>query len=128
MQEKQTPAKSTELFTLEKACIFLFELAISFEFLIAPFYWGLLFDGSYSSTFEMIDDILGHGTPLLALLIEFGFNIIPFYMKHLALVALIQVVYLIVNVIVSLVDKPVYGILNWKDLTSYLVFFGVLVY
>ena len=104
-------------FTLEKFCIFIFGMTMAFEFLITIMYWTVLYDwDGYSRSIDAFLDIIGHALPLIVLIIDFIFNRIPFFPKHLVLMLIISVIYAIVNMAVTLGSgTPVYSVMTWKD-------------
>ena len=59
---------------------------------------------------------MSHALPIIVLLIDFIFNRIPFFPKHLPLMLIIATMYLVVNMAVTLgTGTPVYSVMTWKD-------------
>ena len=68
----------------------------------------------------MANAIIRHGGILLCILTELVINNIAFRWKHFILVAISSLAYLPINITVTLVDKPVYPLIDWKSIRSYL--------
>ena len=60
-----------------------------------------------------------HGMTLLSLLTDFFLSSFLFKRDHFKYIAAVTLIYLIMNLTVTLVDKPVYPVINWKDSISY---------
>ena len=75
--------------------------------------------------------ILDHILPIICLTIEFSLNLVPFMRRHLLIILIITVSYLVINfTIVKMSDKLIYVIFKWKTLTDYifptlLILFGI---
>ena len=100
--------------------IIFYESAFTFEVVITLFYWAVLYPGTDESEkaepHYLRNNLFLHASPLLALLIDYGINRIPFMFKHLPLSLLIIIVYGIVNMTYTLTTgTPVYAPLSFKD-------------
>lgn len=112
---------------MEKWSIIFFEFALTSELLITIFYWGFLFTGfkDEDTSFKKFIDFFGHAMPAGLLLIDFSFNIIPIHYRHIPLCLIALLIYAIVNIIVTLTDKPVYSLLTWNDGMSWVYIGGL---
>lgn len=72
----------------------------------------------------MIKTIMHHGGVMTCLLIELIVNNIAFKWKHLNLVMIPYIIYLLSNLLISVIHKPVYSVMNWKSLLSYAFLVG----
>lgn len=92
--------------------------------LITPLYWsiGILLD--YDSFFKIVDEIVIHVYPIFILFIDFGLSQMPIYASHFTLISFVLLIYMGYNAYNSVVYKPVYYVLTYKDLTTYLLLLG----
>ena len=68
----------------------------------------------------LIELYLMHSVPLLLLLIDWYLHAPPFVLRHLPLLMLIGMIYMGVNIYVTLMtDRPVYPVFTWKDQKSF---------
>ena len=63
--------------------------------------------------------MIRHGGIFLCILIEIVINNIAFKWKHFILIAISSLAYFIINITVTLADKPVYPMMDWKSIKSY---------
>uniref|UniRef100_A0A7S1C1V5 Uncharacterized protein n=1 Tax=Bicosoecida sp. CB-2014 TaxID=1486930 RepID=A0A7S1C1V5_9STRA len=96
---------------LNRAAFFLFEFAFAFEFGIVVLYWGVLYDPDLDTV--DFDNLNAHLLLLCIMLVELLLSRMRFRARHLALVLAGAVVYLVLNMVVSLADEPVYRVLKW---------------
>ena len=93
------------------------------------------------NTFQLwFERISEHGVMILFLYIDFILNDIRFYKRHVTFLLFTMGFYAIVNYIVSMYFGPVYKVLDWSGITTYLYlclaallgvghyFWGVLLY
>ena len=72
---------------------------------------------------------LAHISIFVLLVVDYIFNQIKFIKAHLILVLLVDIGYLITNVVATFVRKtPVYPPLKYTDIYSYLILLGCLVF
>ncbi len=75
----------------------------------------------------MFNSVSLHGGIFICINIEMFINNIIFKWSHLYVVYLVGFCYTIVNVIVTLSSGPVYSVLDWKSLKSYLFYLASII-
>jgi hypothetical protein len=66
--------------------------------------------------------ILDHVLPIICLTIEFSINAIPFMRRHLFIILIITVIYLVINFLyVKMSGKLIYIIFKWRNITDFLL-------
>jgi len=74
----------------------------------------------------MIELYLDHSVPLLCLIVDFLFNATPTVKRHLRVILFVGGIYTMIMITVSLAaDKPIYPVLTFKDIASYILVFIV---
>jgi hypothetical protein len=98
----------------------LFVTAFVNEFVVTIMFWSILFQYESKDLANILLNVAVHLFPLIALYIDGVMN--PIIVKNwrpLIYVFLIDGAYFTVNLIYSLVKKPVYPPINYKDVMSY---------
>ena len=91
------------------------------ELIITPFFWLLLWDAEKKKRNDDIIGLLGlcldHALPMVILLVEYVFlSAIPFSKRHFIGIVLICMIYLSINLTITLVSgRPVYDPMSWTD-------------
>ena len=101
----------------------MFNIAFLYETLIVLGFWAIILPGilirmseqskqphdnnlkdnnSFSIAFVIVAGGLDHSLPMIVLAIDFSFNCIPFIWRHFAISLTIGIIYLIMNMFVSL--------------------------
>jgi hypothetical protein len=117
--------KPNSFLALWKWYIFFFELAISLEIVIAPYFWAFLW-GAYTGKVASIEElnlVLCHSVSIAILLLEFSMiNALPIILKHYSAIFAIIVLYMIDNVIfVKVTGKAVYPGITWDSVSGCLL-------
>lgn len=68
-----------------------------------------------------------HALPLVFLLIDMTLNPFRYELSHYLFIFLAALCYLVCNVAYTLLEEPIYSILNWIDFLSYLFMVGAFV-
>lgn len=68
--------------------------------------------------------VMHHGGVMVCLLIELLVNNIAFKWRHLNLIAIPYEIYLLSNLLVTVIDKPIYSVMNWRSGLSYAFLIG----
>jgi len=123
---------SRKFFSLWKWNIFMFELALSLEIVIAPYFWAFLWsawDNSKTTEIETLNLSLCHSVSITILLLEFWLiNAVPVLMRHFSVILGIIVLYMIENMAVTLsTGKAVYPGITWDSTSGILMPIGVFV-
>lgn len=106
----------------------LFTLSFCLEIVITAIFWFALYTGKYNNDMRHLADITMHTIPIFLLVIDLIFNRLRFYAKQSIIVMmLIMISYTVVNVLYCFFDKPIYPILDWVSLTSYIYYIAALV-
>jgi hypothetical protein len=118
-------------FQLWKWYIFIFELAISFEVIIAPYFWAFLWSAwntGKEGTVEELNLIFCHSFSIAILLLEFFVvNAFPISFRHFSAIFFIMILYMIDNVIfVTVTGKAVYPGITWDSVSGILMPLGVI--
>ena len=102
----------------------LFEIAFSYELSIVLLFWGAVYSSEtdVKNSFYYTINVLVHGMCLLSLWIENCVNFIEFFPRHMIIVILVGIAYIIDNVIVvfCINFNVVYSVLTWTDWPSYI--------
>lgn len=106
---------------IEKWLVILFELSMTFEFVITLNFWAILFKYQEGTIYnKILINLAVHLVPFLLLLIEFVQNRIRFVFRHLVVAALILVGYSVINIILTLKrGEPIYPKVTYKNGISY---------
>ena len=78
--------------------------------------------------------ILDHILPIVCLTIDYSFNLVPFMRRHLLIILMVTIIYLIINMlIVKITGNVIYVIFKWEDwsdliLPSFLVILGSFIF
>mmetsp|Transcript_2658 Transcript_2658/g.357 ORF Transcript_2658/g.357 Transcript_2658/m.357 type:complete len:114 (+) Transcript_2658:64-405(+) len=99
----------------------LYELALSMQLPIVLMYWSIMAPDAPSFW-----DISDHGVWMLFIVIDFYFNNIKLQKNHGKFMGVVIVICLAINCIVSLADEPVYKVITYKNVMSY-IYIAVLV-
>jgi hypothetical protein len=93
----------------------LFEIALLMELIVAPYFWILLWPALHTqpnfteNKSHMLGLVLDHSVPVSLLLIDFiFFNANPIVMRHLGIVGVVAISYLVTNMTFALTSGPVY--------------------
>lgn len=122
-------------------------MALVLEFIIVPIFWIVIFPGLLKNRHDGIDlpdiddfvqdekvsyavvaGVLDHTVPLIVLLIEFSYNCIPFLWRHFLLTLAITIIYAIFNIIYSLSVKSIYAMIDFTQVTDYLIAFATIIW
>ena len=108
---------------LWKVCTILFELVFAIELTITLIFWVVLyplFDDFTDRSGFFIFNVLAHGAILIILWIENILSSVTFKNQHWYILVVYCVLYSILNAIVVLeIGEPIYPIITWTDLMSY---------
>ena len=124
---------STDLYKSRMAWkwfIVLGELALLMELMIVPYFWTSLwpiiqeFDDSIKNNeIKRLGMILDHSVPLTLIAIDFlFFNANPIVLRHNWIIVSVSIVYLLMNMTVTLLYKPVYPTMTWHGTAIILPF------
>ena len=69
--------------------------------------------------------ILVHSVPLICLVTEYTMNQMPFVRCHHWVVSIICILYIIVNIVVTKLDGPIYPDMKWDSLFNSIYPFGI---
>lgn len=72
--------------------------------------------------------ILDHSIPLIALMIDFSYNCIPFVYRHFQITLVLTLVYTVFNIIYSIKVEPIYPIADFKSPLTFLYPFGGIIW
>lgn len=116
--------------SLKRIAFITFEIAFAVEFVISFFYWAFVFpltkDLVYEKEGEIYIQIYLHGIILLSIYIDFALNSLVFKASDIKYVITTLICYSVVGYLWTILIKPVYPILTFKDWTSYFfVFIGL---
>ena len=111
----------------------MFELAITLEVMIAPYFWAFLWSHFYTPETTVIDTwniILCHSVSFVVLVFEFTLiNAVPILLRHFSVILGVLVVYMMVNMAVTLSSgKVVYPGITWDSTSGILIPVGILVF
>ena len=97
------------------------------QWVIVLLYWIVLYDpDSERGDYQNIN---AHGLNLVIILIESYISSNLFYKEHFKSLLLMPISYLLFNCIYTLADNPIYDVLTYKDVASYIyVIVGLLLY
>lgn len=107
-----------------KFCFAIGEIAASFEFLIAPFYWAFLFSPDGNTFMFMLKDLCVHFGCTVTIWVEMLQNGISFPPRHRIIIITAGVLYMIDNCLWSLFNAPVYDVITWRNGSSF-VYLGI---
>ena len=69
-----------------------------------------------------------HSLPLILLSIEYGISAVPMVKRHITLIMPICGTYVVLNLLITVIrGRPVYDILDWKSLISFVIIIGAVV-
>ena len=125
-KQLSSPSSSDPVFSKRETCCLkftqiLYELTISLEGAITIIFWVVL-RGWFDTPAENYSNIWIHGLYLVLVILDFSFCQMQVLPKHWWITVVVSVIYLILNLIVSLAHEPVYGdILNYTNAISYIV-------
>ncbi|EAR96263.1 transmembrane protein, putative (macronuclear) [Tetrahymena thermophila SB210] len=106
-----------------QVCHFLFQISFSVEITIFLLYWIGVYpsvEEKYKeSSWYMFTTASYHGGFFFCTYIEFFINNIAFKWKHYIPILIASIAYLIDNLIVTLLTKPVYKVMSWVSIMSY---------
>ena len=97
----------------------LFQTAFTAEGIITIIYWIILFQGFTEDNKEKYIDISVHALPLAFLIIDFIFCSYNFDFRDYLITFIILIIYLLINLAMTLGVKPIYPVLSWKDGPTY---------
>lgn len=99
--------------------IFFYEMAFTFEAIIVPVFWVILWPEITVGKDTLISCIMDHSVPMLVLLMDFFINAVPFTGRHFWMMIPIALAYLLVSyLVVKSTGEPVYPFLDWKSTTG----------
>lgn len=107
-----------------KYCFVIGEIAASFEFLVAPFYWAFLFSPGGHTFMFMLKDLCVHFGCTVAIWVETLQNGISFPSSHRYIVIAAGLLYMVDNLLWSVYNAPVYDVITWDNGSSY-VYLGI---
>jgi len=127
---ESTDANPFSIRKLWKWYIFIFELALCLEMVIAPYFWLFLWsvlNNGKEGSMEEVNLVLCHTISISILLIEFScVNSVPVILRHYSAISIIIVLYIIVNLVETKVSgKPIYPGITWDSVTGCLIPLGV---
>ena len=115
---------------LTRAAHVIFEIAFSYELSIVLMYWMAVYPSATDAktSFFYTTNILVHGTCFALLWVENIVNYIEFFPRHIIIVIIVGLAYVVDNVIVvfCINHDTVYKVLKWTDLASYFYVLGCL--
>ena len=96
--------------------IFLYETALVYELIIAPFFWFVLYPGLPDvEGILFLSLVCDHSVPLAVLLVDYMFNQVPFAQRHLIPMLIMAAVYLVINYLCTKSSGvPVYPPMDWQ--------------
>jgi len=123
-EEKVLLENPNKFLSLWKWYIFFFELAMSFEVVIAPYFWAFLWSvWDDTKGIEYLNLILCHSISIAILALEFlCINALPISLRHYSVIFALCVLYMIDNIIVCKVTgKDVYPGMSWNSVAGCLM-------
>ena len=94
---------------------------------ITIFYFGFLYESSATFNLTEYSLISKHLYPLILTYLEFTLNNTIVYYVDIWVLVVIVLAYVPVNLIFTFVDEPVYSLITYKDVTSYIYLVALLV-
>jgi len=106
-----------DLFQAWKWFNFMFEFVFVLEICITIMFWSVLNKPDMYEGIALVDTLtrLDHCLPVVVLLFEFRLNSLQFCMRHFIGSLTICTIYMLVNMIVTFSDKPVYDVIDWQS-------------
>ena len=115
---ERSKEESQNIFAGWKWYCLLYEFSLSTEILITGYYWALEFasrDPNQGPIADMHSNFV-HILPLVFLLFDFCFlSATPFLIRHELFNFIIKMLYMVVNMSISLASSPVYGLITWRS-------------
>ena len=119
--EKQEKAKTITVSTI-------FFLAFSFTVIVVLSYWGIVEKENGLNSLGSFYIITLHIHPLIFLAIDFIINRLHvFTFSSVLTICVVFTSYILVNIVFTFVDKPVYPQVTWLDVKSYIFTVGLFV-
>eukprot|EP01016_Furgasonia_blochmanni_P049072 TRINITY_DN7404_c0_g2_i2.p1 TRINITY_DN7404_c0_g2~~TRINITY_DN7404_c0_g2_i2.p1 ORF type:complete len:258 (+),score=26.50 TRINITY_DN7404_c0_g2_i2:63-776(+) len=113
--------RSTSLAFVSKTTIILFQIAYSLQLPIMLMFWGYIYPRTkVSADFKFsVFTVFTHGLVCALIYIDFFFNKIRFYLRHLGLLVGFLVLYGVSNYLTMLArGVPAYSALTWNSMRS----------
>ena len=92
-------------------------------------YWVAIYpkeNHENDTLWDFIDNFICHVLMFLMVWIDNIFNAIKPYKRHLIIILIFSLVYITENILISLLYKPVYIIMTFKDVDSYIFMIGAI--
>lgn len=112
-------------------------MAVVYELIIIPLFWTVIFPGfvrnrhngrdlpdiddfrnpedAQALEFVIVAGVLDHSVPLIVLMIDFSYNCIPFVWRHFLITLAVAIVYMIFNVVYSIVVDAIYPMVDYSS-------------
>lgn len=115
------PKKNAPVSRVWKAALLVYEIAFSLQFPITIVYWAAIFPtDKYVHGIRLhFQNLQVHLLILLAFITDFYISAVHFNKSHGKWVIAVTVLYLSFNFSCTMLDKPVYDVINWRDKMSY---------
>ena len=94
-----------------------YEIAFSWNPAVTLMFWGLM--ASWSTPLENYINVWLHGGLLVVMIVDFFMSQMHFKPRHWWVVLVPSFAYLLVNLIVTLADEPVYDFITFKSVLTY---------
>ena len=106
-----------------KYWIVLYQLSLTMELLICPFFWIFLFkiadaQPRFQHGLLWLGLRVDHSFPLICLLIDYCHNQIPFILRHISILCAVLLLYGALNIIITKTVEPIYPPLSWDSVGS----------
>lgn len=105
-----------------------FQLALGSEIVIPIIYWAALYDYGDKITFRRFSGIIDHLVPTIIVLFEFFASGWTFRYKFMLIFFPFMAIYMPINATYAgVADEPLYDIMPWDNVGTYIVVFAVVV-
>jgi hypothetical protein len=128
MRPNRTNVPNTKRCSLWKVWTYLFQVSFIMEFTITGMFWSMLYadlpECNSTAPKGILDihcvTLLGdHSLPLFCLLVEYSYNAQPFMKRHIILVLIIIIAYMIVNCSATFIrGEPIYPPMDWVSVSG----------
>eukprot|EP01016_Furgasonia_blochmanni_P049634 TRINITY_DN7555_c0_g1_i2.p1 TRINITY_DN7555_c0_g1~~TRINITY_DN7555_c0_g1_i2.p1 ORF type:complete len:296 (+),score=31.33 TRINITY_DN7555_c0_g1_i2:156-1043(+) len=123
-------SRSAGLDTLSRITIVVFQICWSLQLTIIILFWLIVFPTQKRNPDYRMSPftLVTHGGVFLLIYIDFVFNKIRFYIRHMVFILIFVLCYGLNNYIITTsTGIPIYGALTWRSLKSYLFIVGAIV-
>ena len=104
-----------------------FEAAVVLELIVVIGFWVTVYP-FLTFPLEPIYNLTVHGGLFLLLCVDYSLNRIAFVPRHYTLPALILALYTLLNAWVSITVQPIYPLITFTDVTSYVIMTGIFLF